>query len=69
MNTGLCDRFPALDPFAVRAKRYHDVLLIFMRLKGQADRKSESGGKSKTPAGSFVCGNTLFVPAQGDDWY
>jgi hypothetical protein len=53
MNTALCRKFPALDPFAVRRERYRDVLRIFARLRDQAERDGtptpEKPSKDKLP--------------------
>lgn len=71
MTIVLCDRFPALEPFAVYQQPFVDVLLLFEDLKQEQDTaalRKANGGKSP-PAGSFVHGNTLYVPAQNDDWY
>lgn len=78
MTVVLCDRFPALEPFAVYQQPFVDVLLLFedllllfedlkQNLESETIKKA-NGGKSP-PAGSFVHGNTLYVPAQNDDWY
>lgn len=65
MNTNLCDRFPALDPFSVRAQRFHDVLLIFRRINEQGKRKD----KGKTSDGVTVKNGVIRRPAKNDDWY
>ena len=67
MNTHLCDRFVALTPFQVRREAFHEVLSIYIRLIGQTERKKPES--EKTPEGSFVIGDTLFKPAQNDDWW
>lgn len=63
MNVNLCERFPALDPFRVRAQRFHDVLLIFRRLKNKSEIKE------RLPEGATVKNGTIRRPAQNDDWY
>jgi hypothetical protein len=63
MNVNLCQRFPALDPFRVRAQRFHDVLLIFRRLSGKAENQN------KLPEGATVKNGIVRRPAQNDDWY
>jgi hypothetical protein len=76
MNTALCRKFPALDPFAVRRERYHDVLRIFARLRDQAERDSaptpEKPIKDKLPQGWIKQvdskGNvTIMRPATNDE--
>jgi hypothetical protein len=67
LNTNLCDRFAALTPFQVRRESFHDVLCIYIRLVGQNERKKPES--ERVPEGSFVLGDTLFKPAQGDDWW
>ena len=61
MNVNLCDRFPALDPFRVRAQRFHDVLLIFRRLNDKAN--------GKIPKGAYIKKGVLHKPATNDDWF
>jgi hypothetical protein len=51
----------------VRRETFHEVLSIYIRLVGQNERKKPES--EKTPAGSFVIGDTLFKPAQNDDWW
>lgn len=76
MNTALCRKFPALDPFAVRRERYRDVLRIFARLRDQAERDStptpEKPDKDKLPKGWIrqvdSKGNvTIMRPATNDE--
>lgn len=67
MNVNLCDRFTALTPFAVRRESFHEVLSIYVRLVGQSERKKPDS--EKIPAGSFVIGDTLYKPAENDDWW
>jgi hypothetical protein len=74
MNTALCRKFPALDPFAVRRERYRDVLRIFARLRDQAERDSapEKPSKDKLPKGWIrqvdSKGNvTIMRPATNDE--
>lgn len=71
MAVALCDRFHAFTPFAVYRESFHDVLCLFEDLKQEQEteklRKANDG--EKPPEGSFVHGNTLYVPAQNDDWY
>jgi hypothetical protein len=57
----LCDRFPALDPFTVRAQRFHDVLLVFRRLYEQAEHNKKHG--------TTVKNGVIRRPAKNDDWY
>lgn len=45
MTVSLCDRFPALDPFRVRRETYHEVILLFGRLLGQAKKPKDANGK------------------------
>lgn len=68
MSVSLCDRFPALDPFRVRAQRFHDVILLFSRLIDKTERK----GKNAVPKGGFIHkranGQTvIYKPATSDD--
>lgn len=67
MNVNLCERFPALDPFKVRAQRFHDVLLIFRRLTNR--HENENGKKTKLPKGATVKNGIVRRPATNDDWY
>ena len=74
MNTALCRKFPALDPFAVRRERYRDVLRIFARLRDQAERDSapEKPNTDKLPKGWIrqvdSKGNvTIMRPATNDE--
>ncbi len=61
----LCQRFPALSPFAVYRERFHDVLILFEDLK----QNNTGKGEDELPAGSFELNGTVYVPAQNDDWY
>ena len=71
MTTNLCSRFPALSPFSVRRESFHDVLTVYIRLLLQTARLPEQNGEKKDeiPEGAFVIGNTLYKPAQNDDWW
>lgn len=69
MNVNLCDRFPALDPFRVRAQRFHDVLLIFRRLNEKSNAETGGKNKNKNVPGSYVKNGVLHRPALNDDWY
>jgi hypothetical protein len=70
LNTNLCDRFTALTPFSVRREAFHEVLSIYIRMVYQNERKKpENKALSKAPKGSFVIGDTLYKPAQNDDWW
>jgi hypothetical protein len=64
LNVVLCDRFPALDPFRVRAQRYHDVLLIYRRLN---EKSSKTTVKKRD--GVTVKNGVIRRPAMNDDWY
>ena len=63
LNVNLCECFPALDPFRVRAQRFHDVMLIFRRLVGQTKNEKKKGG------GVTVKNGVIRRPAKNDDWY
>lgn len=70
LNTNLCDRFTALTPFQVRRESFHEVLMIYVRLVLQNERRDPMKKElKKQPEGSFVLGDTIFVPAQNDDWW
>ena len=62
LNINMCEAFPALDPFKVRAQRFHDVLLIFRRLNEKADKKSKTEGVK-------LKDGTIRRPAKDDSWY
>jgi hypothetical protein len=66
LNVTLCDRFPALDPFKVRQQRFHDVLLIFARLKDRVKRTPAHNNGGQTTAGGE---QIIRRPAANDDWY
>ena len=57
----------ALSPFEVRREPFHDVLSIYIRLVGQSERRKPES--ERIPEGSFVIGDTLYKPAQNDDWW
>jgi hypothetical protein len=61
LNTSLCDRFLALDPFKVRKERFHEVLLVFSRTVEQTKRTKKD--KTKTKDG------VIRRPAKNDDWW
>jgi hypothetical protein len=61
LNVNLCTRFPALDPFRVRAQRFHDVLLIFRRLNGYKTADERAGITRKN--------GVIRRPAKKDDWF
>lgn len=71
MTAACCTRFPGLSPFAVYRERFHDVLCLFADLKQEHNEKSlrNANGGKMPPEGSFLRGNTLYIPAQNDDWY
>lgn len=58
----LCQRFPALSPFAVYRERFHDVLILFEDLK--QNLKSVKG-----TAKTMVIDGQVYTEAQNDDWY
>lgn len=58
----LCQRFPALSPFAVYRERFHDVLILFEDLK---QNLKSAKGTAKT----MKIGGQVYVEAQNDDWY
>lgn len=63
LNVNMCNRFTGLDPFRVRAQRFHDVLLIFRRLNGQQKNKKRKDG------GVVMKNGVIRRPAKNDDWY
>lgn len=63
----LCEGFPAMTPFSVSRERLHDVVCLFEDLKQNKERKAAA--TPGAPAGSFMQGGTLYIPAQNDDWY
>jgi hypothetical protein len=67
----ICERFPALSPFAVYRERFADVLTLFADLRKEMEQKEmkKATGGSKAPPGSYMQGGTLYVPAKNDDWY
>lgn len=74
MTLNLCSGFPALDPFTLQEQRFHDVVLLCGNLRRHneayaARRLREANGGESPPDGSFVIGDTLFTPAQNDDWW
>lgn len=66
MTVALCDRFRALSPFSVQRERFCDVVELFIDLQSEIGRKNK---ENTPPEGSFKIGNTLYKPAQNDDWY
>lgn len=66
MTVALCDRFHALSPFTVQRERLCDVVELFIDLQSEIGRKNK---ENAPPEGSFRIGNTLYKPAQNDDWY
>jgi hypothetical protein len=58
----LCQRFPALSPFAVYRERFHDVLILFEDLK---QNLKSAKGTAKT----MVIDGQVYTEAQNDDWY
>jgi hypothetical protein len=71
LTAALCSRFPGLTPFSVYRESFHDVLSLFADLKQEQEtaaiQKANNG--IKPPDGSFMRGNTLYIPSQNDDWY
>lgn len=63
MSVQLCDRFPALSPFSVREKRWHDVLLIYGRLLRYVQAEKPEA------AGQIEHKGTLWTPTASDDWW
>ncbi|WP_303202827.1 hypothetical protein [Raoultibacter timonensis] len=60
LTLGLCERFPSLDPFAIRRMRFREVFLVVRRLNAAA--------ADRGPARSAVADAGARVPA-GDDWF
>jgi len=53
----------------VRKESFHEVLLLYIRLVKQNERRKPSEQKPEEIEGSFQIGDTIFVPAQNDDWW
>ena len=66
MNTALCRKFPALDPFAVRRERYHDVLRIFARLRNQAERDGKTPEEKHSKSDKLPQGWIRQVDSKGN---
>jgi len=67
MNINLCDRFPSLNPFAVRRERFHDVILIFIR---QIEKNHRSGKTNREQEFTTKGGQKVIRrEANNDDWY
>ena len=58
----MCQTFPSLDPFRVRAQRFHDVILIVSRLNTKAKNEEKTKGK-------IMKDGTIRRPATDDSWY
>jgi hypothetical protein len=58
----LCDRFPSLSPFSVRAERWHDVLLIYSRIIKKIPAEKRMNG-------AFERNGVIWKPATSDDWW
>lgn len=61
----LCEKFPALSPFAVYRERFHDVMILFEDLK---QNRIAEGGASES-AQTMLIGGQVYTEAQNDDWY
>lgn len=66
MNVSLCDRFPALHPFAVRRERWSNVILIYRRL---LTLRTPEPGANAPASGAFEHNGTVWKPSQSDDWW
>lgn len=71
LTLALCNRFPALTPFMVYGKRFHDVVTLFedLRQENEAQEQRKANGGKKPPDGSYVMNGVLYKPAQNDDWW
>ncbi|MDE5769260.1 MAG: hypothetical protein K2H82_07730 [Oscillospiraceae bacterium] len=63
----LCSRFLSLNPFQVRSQRFHDVLLIFRRLRSYD--KNQNAATNKKSRTQQTKKGIVMRPAQNDDWY
>lgn len=64
----MCQRFPALTPFAVYRETFHDVVTLFEDLKSETGNLKSANGNSKS-ASTMKIGGQVYVEAQNDDWY
>lgn len=71
LEVSLCRQYPGLTPFSVRRERFHDVVnLYILTIRHECRMQmAKANNGVKPPDGSFVRGNTLYVPAQNDDWF
>jgi hypothetical protein len=71
MTASICARFPAMSPFDVYRERFCDVIQLFVDMIAEhsTEKLRKANGGTKPPEGSFVRGNTLYIPAQNDDWF
>lgn len=58
INYQLCKEFPALDPWAVDHRSYHDVMHLYAEIRGLQIREK----KQRDP-------NRVIRKKAGDDWF
>ena len=62
MSYGLCKEFPALSPFDIDQKAFHDVIILFSRVRTLQMKESKVTGKQ------HVQSDVIRRPA-GDNWF
>ena len=69
----ICDRFTGVNPFDVRCRRFHEVILIYSRLIDYSERrKNKKQGEEKLEDGCIKVVNskgevTIMRPAKNDE--
>lgn len=64
MNYQLCKEFPALSPFDVDGKSYHDVIVLFGELRKLQKHNEKIMKKNTTKDGKQIIRRKA-----GDDWF